>query len=143
MTVAIALSSASGVGSRSPALVRGTRAPAVRLAQHLGVAPLKSEAYGKNKASSRIRFAPRVKVVESMRMTIATHRVDHLPRALAEGTEGAESKRLVVHLAPQLLVVNDLAVVTDLLGKKGQSTTKLPTRVWPRSKLPAPVRMYV
>ena len=31
VTVAIALSSASGVGSRSPALVRGTRAPAVRL----------------------------------------------------------------------------------------------------------------
>ena len=79
VTVAIALSSASGVGSRSPALVRGTLAPAVRLAQHPGVAPLKSEAYGKNKASSRIRLAPRVKVVESMRMTIATHRVDHLP----------------------------------------------------------------
>ena len=48
VTVAIALSSASGVGSRSPALIRGTLAPAVRLAQHLGVAPLKSEAYGKN-----------------------------------------------------------------------------------------------
>ena len=102
VTNAIALSSASGVGSRSPALIRGTRAPAVCLAQHLGVAPLKSEAYGKNKASSRIRLAPRVKVVESMRMTIATHRVDHLPRALAEGTEGAESKRLVVKKKGQI-----------------------------------------
>eukprot|EP01046_Picozoa_sp_COSAG06_P079541 COSAG06_NODE_26966_length_601_cov_0.568317_1_plen_66_part_10 len=37
VTNAIALSSASGVGSRSPALIRGTLAPAVRLlAQHLG-----------------------------------------------------------------------------------------------------------
>ena len=53
MTVAIALSSASGVGSRSPALIRGTRASAVRLAQHLGVAPLKSEAYGKRGILSR------------------------------------------------------------------------------------------
>ena len=70
LTNAIALSSASGVGSRSPALIRGTRAPAVCLAQHLGVAPLKSEAYGKNKASSRIRLAPRVKVVESMRIDL-------------------------------------------------------------------------
>ena len=55
-------------------------------------------------------------------MTIATHRVDHLPRALAEGTEGAESKRLVVHLAAQLLVVNDLAVVADLLSVVAIST---------------------
>ena len=36
VTVAIALSSASGVGSRSTALIRGTRASAVCLAQHQG-----------------------------------------------------------------------------------------------------------
>ena len=66
VTNAIALSSASGVGSRSPALIRGTLAPAVRLAQHPGVAPLKSEAYRKNKASPRIGSAPRVEVVESI-----------------------------------------------------------------------------
>ena len=46
--VAAALSSASGVGSRSPALVRGTLAPAVRLAKHPGVAALESEAFREN-----------------------------------------------------------------------------------------------
>jgi hypothetical protein len=62
VTVAKALpvSSASGVGSRSPVLARGTLTPAARLAQHPGVAPLKSGAYRKNEPASRIGLAPRV-----------------------------------------------------------------------------------
>ena len=50
-----------------------------------------------------------------MRVVVVAHLIDNLPRALAEGAEGAESERAVVQVPMQLLLVHDLVVVANLL----------------------------
>ena len=50
-----------------------------------------------------------------MRVVAVAHLIDNLPRALAEGAEGAESERAVVQVPVQVLLVHDLVVVANLL----------------------------
>ena len=55
-----------------------------------------------------------------MRVVAVAHLIDNLPRALAEGAEGAESERAVVQVPMQVLLVHDLVVVANLLLERRQ-----------------------